>query len=39
MRPGLMASRHDLACEIRRFVYGLADHEGREFYLMLVHQV
>jgi len=37
--PGLMAAPHDLPSEIGRFVHGLADHEGREFYLMLIHQV
>jgi len=39
VRPGLMAALHDLASEIGHFVDGLADHEGREFYLMFVHQV
>jgi hypothetical protein len=36
---GFVAAIDDLACEIRRLLDGLADHEGRELHLMLVHQV
>src|SRR5580704_1589439 len=36
---GFVAALDDLACEIRRLFDGLADHEGRELHLMLVHQV
>jgi hypothetical protein len=36
---GLVTAPHDLLRKLGRFVDGLADHEGRELHLMLVHQV